>query len=86
MIQGVVLTAGQPEKYSAAVMGMATEAEAIDSRGKCTLQYAPLAARTPRSPSSHETGAPGVLLRLLLKIEAVETREVVSFRSIKSVW
>ena len=57
MIQGVVLTAGQPEKYSAAVMGMATEAEAIDSSGRCILLYAPLAARIPRFPSSPERGA-----------------------------
>jgi hypothetical protein len=57
MIQGVVLTAGQPEKYSAAVMGMATEAEAIDSREKCTLLFAPLAAPTPRYRSSPERGA-----------------------------
>jgi hypothetical protein len=55
MSPGVVLSAGQPEKYSE-VAGMVA-AEAIDSRGKCTLQYAPLAARTPRSPSSPETGA-----------------------------
>ena len=56
MSPGVVLTAGQPKNKSA-VAGMAVEAEATDSRGKCTLQYAPLAARTPRSPSSPETGA-----------------------------
>jgi hypothetical protein len=58
MIQGVVLSAGQPEKYSAAVMvmGMATEVESIDSREKCTLLYVPLAAPTPRFPSSPERG------------------------------
>ena len=56
MNPGVVLTAEQPEKYSAAVMGMATEAEATDSSGKCILLYVPLAARTPRFPSSPETG------------------------------
>ena len=58
MSPGVVPTAGQPKNKSA-VAGMAVEveAEATDSRGKCTLQYAPLAARTPRSPSSPETGA-----------------------------
>jgi len=54
---GVVLTAGQSRNKSAVAGMVAVEAEAIDSRGKCTLQYAPLAARTPRSPSSHETGA-----------------------------
>jgi hypothetical protein len=37
-------------------MGMATEAEAIDSSGRCMLLYAPLAARTPRFPSSPERG------------------------------
>jgi hypothetical protein len=60
MIQGVVLTAVQPEKYSAAAMGMATAAEATaatDSREKCTLLYVPRAARTPKCPSSPETGA-----------------------------
>jgi len=56
MIQGVALTAGQPEKYSAAVMGMATEAEAIGSSGKCILLYVPLAARAPRFPLSPERG------------------------------
>ena len=56
MIPGVVLTAGQPEKYSAAVMGMATEAEAIDSREKCILLFVPLAAPTPRYRSSPERG------------------------------
>jgi len=56
MSPGVVPTAGQ-SKNKSAVAGMAAEAEATDSRGKCTLQYAPLAARTPRSPSSPETGA-----------------------------
>jgi len=56
MIQGVVLTAGQPEKYSAAVMGMATT-EATDSREKCTLLFVPLAAPTPRYRSSPERGA-----------------------------
>ena len=55
MIPGVVLTAGQPEKYSAAVMGMATT-EATDSRGKCILLYVPLAAQIPRYPSSPERG------------------------------
>jgi hypothetical protein len=55
MIQGVVLTAGQPEKYSAAEMGMATEA--TDSSGKCTLLFVPLAAPTPRYRSSPERGA-----------------------------
>ena len=60
MIPGVVLTAGQPEKYSAVVMGMAMEAtvatEATDSRGKCILLYVPLAAQIPRYPSSPERG------------------------------
>ena len=60
MIPGVVLTAGQPEKYSAVVMGMATEATvatvATGSRGKCTLLFAPLAAPTPQFPSSPERG------------------------------
>ena len=59
MIPGVVLSAGQPEKYSAVVMGMATEAtvvEATDRRGKCILLFAPLAAQTPRYPSSPERG------------------------------
>jgi hypothetical protein len=37
-------------------MGMATEAEAIDSSGRCMLLYAPLAARIPRFPSSPERG------------------------------
>jgi hypothetical protein len=55
MIQGVVLTAGQPEKYSAAVMGTATT-EATDSREKCTLLFVPLAAPTPRYRSSPERG------------------------------
>ena len=56
MSPGVVPTAGQ-SKNKSAVAGMAVEVEATGSRGKCTLQYAPLAARTPRSPSSPETGA-----------------------------
>jgi hypothetical protein len=56
MSPGVVPTAGQPKNKSA-VAGMAVEVEATDSRGKCTLQYAPLAAPTPRSLSSPETGA-----------------------------
>ena len=56
MIQGVVLTAGQPEKYSAAEMGMATT-EATDSREKCILLFVPLAAPTPRYRSSPERGA-----------------------------
>ena len=59
MSPGVVLSAGQPEKYSE-VAGV--EAEAIDSREKCLQPYVPLAVRTPRYPSSPETGAPGVLL------------------------
>jgi len=54
MSQGVVLTAGQPENNSAAVMGIV--AEATDSKEKCTLLYAPLAAKTPRYPSNRETG------------------------------
>jgi hypothetical protein len=63
MSPGVVPPAGQSKNKSAVagmaveVEGMAAEVEATDSRGKCTLQYAPLAARTPRSPSSPETGA-----------------------------
>ena len=56
MIPGVVLTAGQPEKYSAVVMGIATEAEATDRRGKCILLFVPLAARALRYPSSPERG------------------------------
>lgn len=54
MILGVVLTAGQPEKYSAAVMGIATEA--TDSRENCILLFVPLAAPTPRYRSSPERG------------------------------
>ena len=57
MSPGVVPTAGKPEKDSEVTGMVAVEAEAIDSRGKCTLQYAPLAARTPRSPSSSDRGA-----------------------------
>jgi hypothetical protein len=57
MSPGVVPTAGKPEKYSEVAGMVAVEAEAIDSRGKCIQLYAPLAARTPRSPSSPETGA-----------------------------
>ena len=57
MIPGVVLTAGQPEKYSAVVMGMATEATmATDSRGKCILLFVPLVAQALRYPSSPERG------------------------------
>ena len=57
MIPGVVLTAGQPEKYSAVVMGMATEATvATDSRGECILLFVPLAAQALRYPSSPERG------------------------------
>lgn len=53
MSRGVVLTAEQPENNSAVVV---IAAEARDSQGKCTLLYAPLAAKTPRYPSSRETG------------------------------
>ena len=57
MSPGVVLTAEQPENNSAVVGIVAeAEAEAIDSSGKCSLLYAPLAAKAPRSPSSPETG------------------------------
>jgi hypothetical protein len=59
MSPGVVPTAGKPEKYSevTGMVAVEAEAEAIDSREKCTLQYAPLAVRTPRSPSSPDRGA-----------------------------
>jgi hypothetical protein len=57
MSPGVVPTAGKPEKYSEVTGMVAVEAEAIDSREKCTLQYAPLAVRTPRSPSSPDRDA-----------------------------
>jgi len=59
MSPGVVLSAGQPENNSA-VTDMAAETAAtaaIDSREKCTLLYARLAARTPRYPSNPEAGA-----------------------------
>jgi hypothetical protein len=52
MNPGVVPTAGKPENKSAVAGMVAVEAEAIDSRGKCILLYVPLAAPTPRSPSS----------------------------------
>jgi len=54
MSRGVVLTAGLPENNSAAATGIA--AEATDSNGKCILLYALLAVKTPRYPSSRETG------------------------------
>jgi hypothetical protein len=39
------------------VMGMATVATvATDRRGKCILLFVPLAAQTPRYPSSPERG------------------------------
>jgi len=56
MSPGVVPTAGQSKNKSAVAGMAAVEAEATDSRGKCTLQYAPLAARPPRSPSSPDRG------------------------------
>jgi hypothetical protein len=62
MSPGVVLSAGQPEKYSEVAGMVAVEAEAIDSREKCLQLYVPLVVRTPRYPSSPETGRPGVLL------------------------
>jgi hypothetical protein len=65
MNPGVVLTAEQPENNSA-VVGMAT-AEATDSREKCILLYAPLAAKAPRSPSSPETGGRCTALTATLK-------------------
>jgi hypothetical protein len=57
MSPGVVLSAGKPEKYSEVAGMVAVEVEATDSRGKCIQLYVPLAVRTPRSPSSPETGA-----------------------------
>jgi len=56
MSPGVVPTAGQPKNKSA-VVGMAVEVEATDSREKCILLFAPLVARTPRYRSSPERGA-----------------------------
>lgn len=54
MSRVVVLTAGLPENSSAVATGIA--AEATDNNGKCTLLFALLAAKTPRYPSSRETG------------------------------
>jgi len=66
MSPGVVLTAGQ-SKNKTAVEDIAVEVEATDSRGKCILLCVPLAARTPRSPSSPETGARCTALTATLK-------------------
>jgi len=70
MSPGVVLTAEQPENNSAVVGIVAeaeAEAEAIDSSGKCSLLYAPLAAKAPRSPSSPEAGDRCTVLIATLK-------------------
>jgi hypothetical protein len=69
MSPGVVLSAGQPEKYSevAGMVAVEAEAEAIDSREKCLQLYVPLAVRTPRYPSSPETGARCTALTATLK-------------------
>ena len=66
MSLGVVLTAVQPENNSAE-MGMATGAEAIDSREKCIRLYAHLVARTPRYLSNLETGGRCTALTATLK-------------------
>jgi hypothetical protein len=66
MNPGVVLTAEQPENNSAVVVGIAA-AGATDSRGKCSLLYAPLAAKVPRYPSSPETGGRCTALTATLK-------------------
>ncbi len=55
MSPGDVLSAEQSENNSAAVVAVATVAEAPDSEETCTLLYAPLAVRVLRSPSSPET-------------------------------
>jgi len=66
MSRGVVLNAERPGNNSAAV-GMVAGAEATGSSVKCILLYAPLAARTPRSPSSLETGGRCIALTATLK-------------------
>ena len=67
MSRGVVLTAEQPGNNSAVVVGMVVGVEAIGSSVRCILLYAPLAARTPRSPSSLETGGRCTALTATLK-------------------
>ena len=57
MSPGVVPSAGQPENNSAVTAMAAETAAAIDSKEKCTLLCAHLAARTPRYPSNPEPGA-----------------------------